>query len=454
MKVQKKRKRSDDNNTGNGTQENKKEDSPNFLLKLYKILETPEYQNIIHWSDNGKYFIVQNLHDFTENILNKYYKHNNYSSFVRQLNMYDFHKKRSSQNEHVFQHKLFSRGNKDLIPTIKRKNRKETHPMSNELAFPDLNEKNNKNNEQALIEYFNNDITKKVTKNSLEKALNYLIKSVNENSEKQKDLEEKVEKLGKQNEDFLLQNQQMLQEIISKTEYNKKLEAVVCFILEMIMKKPSLKSGGDLKNFLISKEINNESNNPPIEGENTQIIPIHDIIQTRLNCKIDKAPLSPKNNPKDPFKTFIDKYVERTSGSNPLLHPNEQRTIPLPMLTSGNADDALSLSLSPIRSRKGSFDIGNNGKLNDEFFKNSAMRQISNNRDLVKKDNNPVIKDELNNTFNSIGSDISYGPKNVFDIEFGIDGNNNEHNENNISIQSDKKYIDRCFFDDDNNTNI
>ena len=332
--------------------------------------------------------------------------------------MYDFHKKRSSQNEHVFQHKLFSRGNKDLIPTIKRKNRKEAHPMSNELAFPDLNEKNNKNNEQALIEYFNNDITKKVTKNSLEKALNYLIKSVNENSEKQKDLEEKVEKLGKQNEDFLLQNQQMLQEIISKTEYNKKLEAVVCFILEMIMKKPSLKSGGDLKNVLISKEINNESNNPPIEGENTQIIPIHDIIQTRLNCKIDKAPLSPKNNPKDPFKTFIDKYVERTSGSNPLLHPNEQRTIPLPMLTSGNADDALSLSLSPIRSRKGSFDIGNNGIINDEFFKNSAMRQISNNRDLVKKDNNPIIKDELNNTFNSIGSDISYGPKNVFDIEF------------------------------------
>ena len=36
-----------------------------------------------------------------------------------------------------------------------------------------------------------------------------------------------------------------------------------------------------------------------------------------------------------------------------------------------------------------------------------------------------------------------------YDIEF--DGNNGEgnENENNISIQSDKKYIDRCFFDDD-----
>ena len=216
MKVQQNKRNRSDENTGQSS-ENKKEDSPNFLLKLYTILETPEYQNIIHWSDNGKYFIVQNLHDFTENILNKYYKHNNYSSFVRQLNMYDFHKKRSNQNEHIFQHKLFTKGQKDLIPTIKRKNRKEFHQIAGDLAFPDLNAQNNKNNEQALIEYFNNDVPKKVTKNSLEKALNYLIKSVNENSDKQKDLEEKVEKLGKQNEDFLMQNQQMLQEIMSKT---------------------------------------------------------------------------------------------------------------------------------------------------------------------------------------------------------------------------------------------
>ena len=75
----------------------KKSEYPNFLLKLYQILENKEYKDIIEWSIDGKYFIVKNLHDFTENILPKYYKHNNYSSFIRQLNMYDFHKRKGNQ---------------------------------------------------------------------------------------------------------------------------------------------------------------------------------------------------------------------------------------------------------------------------------------------------------------------------------------------------------------------
>ena len=72
----------------------KKSECPNFLLKLYQILENEQYKDIISWGEDGTYFIVKNLHDFTENILPKYYKHNNYSSFIRQLNMYDFHKKK------------------------------------------------------------------------------------------------------------------------------------------------------------------------------------------------------------------------------------------------------------------------------------------------------------------------------------------------------------------------
>ena len=108
----------------------KKCDCPHFLLKLYEILENKDYKDIIHWSDDGKYFIVQNLHDFTEKILPKYYKHNNFSSFIRQLNMYDFHKKKSSQNEHIFHHNNFIKDRKDLIKTIKRKSKKENIPMN------------------------------------------------------------------------------------------------------------------------------------------------------------------------------------------------------------------------------------------------------------------------------------------------------------------------------------
>ena len=105
------------------------------MLKLYNILENDECKDIIQWGDNGKYFVVKNIHDFTEKILPKYFKHNNYSSFIRQLNMYDFHKKKSNQNEHLFHHKNFIKGKKDLMKEIKRKSNKkdENIPMARNL---------------------------------------------------------------------------------------------------------------------------------------------------------------------------------------------------------------------------------------------------------------------------------------------------------------------------------
>jgi len=132
----------------------KKGEYPNFLLKLYQILENEDYKDIIHWTEDGKYFIISNLHDFTEQILPKYYKHNNYSSFIRQLNMYDFHKKKSDQNEHVFHHQNFIRNRKDLLKLIKRKSKKENTAINNNgLLF------NNQNNYLQLYnanKYSNN----------------------------------------------------------------------------------------------------------------------------------------------------------------------------------------------------------------------------------------------------------------------------------------------------------
>lgn len=63
----------------------KKSDLPNFLVKLYQILESNEHSSLIEWGDNGKFFIVKNLSEFTERVLPQYFKHNNFSSFVRQV---------------------------------------------------------------------------------------------------------------------------------------------------------------------------------------------------------------------------------------------------------------------------------------------------------------------------------------------------------------------------------
>lgn len=68
----------------NSTQE-KKNFNANFLMKLYQILESPELSGIIEWGDNGKYFKVKNITEFTEKVLPKYFKHNNFASFVRQV---------------------------------------------------------------------------------------------------------------------------------------------------------------------------------------------------------------------------------------------------------------------------------------------------------------------------------------------------------------------------------
>jgi len=63
-----------------------------FLSKLYDILNNTTYKEIIYWNKEGKGIIIANVNEFSTMILPKYYNHSNYSSFVRQLNLYGFHK--------------------------------------------------------------------------------------------------------------------------------------------------------------------------------------------------------------------------------------------------------------------------------------------------------------------------------------------------------------------------
>jgi heat shock transcription factor 1 len=74
----------------------------------------------VSWLDDGNGFIIKDQHLFTNIILPQYFKHKNFSSFVRQLNMYDFHKLRESTLE--FYHPLFQKGNHSSLVEIRRKN--------------------------------------------------------------------------------------------------------------------------------------------------------------------------------------------------------------------------------------------------------------------------------------------------------------------------------------------
>ena len=61
-----------------------------FILKVYDIAHGvgDEY---LQWSDDGTSFWVTNIDRFSQDILPKYFKHNNYASFVRQLSSYGKH---------------------------------------------------------------------------------------------------------------------------------------------------------------------------------------------------------------------------------------------------------------------------------------------------------------------------------------------------------------------------
>ncbi|KAG6024804.1 hypothetical protein E4U41_001681 [Claviceps citrina] len=101
-----------------------------FVRKLFRMLEDPTHQDVARWGRDGDSFVVVEGEKFTRSILPKHFKHSNMSSFIRQLNKYDFHKvKPSSDSESSspggnvleFKHPYFRADSKDGLDNIRRK---------------------------------------------------------------------------------------------------------------------------------------------------------------------------------------------------------------------------------------------------------------------------------------------------------------------------------------------
>lgn len=110
----------------------KRKQIPPFVQKLSSFLDDGKNTELIRWSDRGDSFVVLDEDEFAKTLIPELFKHNNYASFVRQLNMYGFHKRvglsdnsmkaseRKNKSPSEYYNPYFKRGHPNLLWLINK----------------------------------------------------------------------------------------------------------------------------------------------------------------------------------------------------------------------------------------------------------------------------------------------------------------------------------------------
>ncbi|KAL5580320.1 hypothetical protein UlMin_012762 [Ulmus minor] len=99
-----------------------------FLTKTYQLVDDPLTDHIVSWGEDQTTFVVWRPPEFARDLLPNYFKHNNFSSFVRQLNTYGFKKIVTDRWE--FANEYFKKGAKHLLSEIHRRKTSQNQPQN------------------------------------------------------------------------------------------------------------------------------------------------------------------------------------------------------------------------------------------------------------------------------------------------------------------------------------
>ena len=254
-----------------------------FLLKLYEILSKDEYSKIIHWSQNGTYIIITNIHTLSKKILPIYFNHQNYSSFVRQLNMYNFHKIRTEQEvqeQYFINESLNKFKTLNEIKNFKRKEQnkqkclffKDEDSKIKYTILPNKKEENLQNIDEKIelnengdktIEKFKEIISNgTLDKNIKEKIMIFLLNKSKENYEKNKEMKNSLNEIKIKEDDVNEQINKINSEIENQNVHLKKIKSLYFLLVSLLMRKNNfpVEKNGENKLNVMNNEINKNKN--------------------------------------------------------------------------------------------------------------------------------------------------------------------------------------------------
>ena len=254
-----------------------------FLLKLYEILSKDEYSKIIHWSQNGTYIIITNIHTLSKKILPIYFNHQNYSSFVRQLNIYNFHKIRTEQEvqeQYFINESLNKFKTLNEIKNFKRKEQnkqkclffKDEDSKIKYTILPNKKEENLQNidekielneNDDKTIEKFKEIISNgTLDKNIKDKIMIFLLNKSKENYEKNKEMKNSLNEIKIKEDDVNEQINKINNEIENQNVHLKKIKSLYFLLVSLLMRKNNfpVEKNGENKLNVMNNEINKNKN--------------------------------------------------------------------------------------------------------------------------------------------------------------------------------------------------
>ena len=125
--------------SGGGGGEKRKGRTGAFPQKLHQLLldleEIEGGTDIAAFLPHGRAFAIHDPKEFCKTVMPKYFRMNRFSSFQRQLNLYEFQRVTEGPNKGSYYHELFVKGNPTLCTHIKRNKIKSENP-SNKVRDP------------------------------------------------------------------------------------------------------------------------------------------------------------------------------------------------------------------------------------------------------------------------------------------------------------------------------